>query len=406
MSSDNKPWITEDAFISPWTYQARQDMNLPEKVTIYDVTLRDGEQYAGLVLRKEDKVRIAKALDALGVERLEGGMPAVSNEDFEAVKEIVKSVKANVVAFCRGMTGDVDMALEAGAWGVIVEVPSNERLIKVGYRWEQKDVIEKAVKTCNYAKKHGLHTTFFLIDSSGSEPEWLRPIVQETVSQADIDSIAAVDTFGRLNPGGTRLFVQRMKEWVGDIPVEVHVHTDFGLAVANSLAAVEAGAEVVHTNILGIGERSGGAATEEIAIGLKYLYGLDPRLNLEKLVETANVFKEISGIPFPGHKPVVGDNSFTYEAGIPAMFSDRLFKDNFPLGVMPIMPEVVGNEFKIAIGKKSGQYNIQWHLEKTGRSATEDQLRDIVDKVKEKAMAKKWTLTDEEVDKIVDEVCG
>ena len=406
MSSDNKPWITEDAFISPWTYQARQDMNLPEKVTIYDVTLRDGEQYAGLVLRKEDKVRIAKALDALGVERLEGGMPAVSNEDFEAVKEIVKSVKANVVAFCRGMTGDVDMALEAGAWGVIVEVPSNERLIKVGYRWEQKDVIEKAVKTCNYAKKHGLHTTFFLIDSSGSEPEWLRPIVQETVSQADIDSIAAVDTFGRLNPGGTRLFVQRMKEWVGDIPVEVHVHNDFGLAVANSLAAVEAGAEVVHTNILGIGERSGGAATEEIAIGLKYLYGLDPRLNLEKLVETANVFKEISGIPFPGHKPVVGDNSFTYEAGIPAMFSDRLFKDNFPLGVMPIMPEVVGNEFKIAIGKKSGQYNIQWHLEKTGRSATEDQLRDIVDKVKEKAMEKRWTLTDEEVDKIVDEVCG
>ena len=406
MSSDNKPWITEDAFISPWTYQARQDMNLPEKVTIYDVTLRDGEQYAGLVLRKEDKVRIAKALDALGVERLEGGMPAVSNEDFEAVKEIVKSVKANVVAFCRGMTGDVDMALEAGAWGVIVEVPSNERLIKVGYRWEQKDVIEKAVKTCNYAKKHGLHTTFFLIDSSGSEPEWLRPIVQETVSQADIDSIAAVDTFGRLNPAGTRLFVQRMKEWVGDIPVEIHVHNDFGLAVANSLAAVEAGAEVVHTNILGIGERSGGAATEEIAIGLKYLYGLDPRLNLEKLVETANVFKEISGIPFPGHKPVVGDNSFTYEAGIPAMFSDRLFKDNFPLGVMPIMPEVVGNEFKIAIGKKSGQYNIQWHLEKTGRSATEDQLRDIVDKVKEKAMEKRWTLTDEEVDKIVDEVCG
>ncbi len=405
MNNDNKPWITEDAFISPWTYQARQDMKLPEKVTIYDVTLRDGEQYAGLVFRKEDKVRIAKALDALGVERLEGGMPVSSNEDFEALKEIVKSVKANVGSFCRGMTGDVDMALEAGVWGVIVEVPSNERLIKVGYRWEQKDVIEKAVTTCNYAKKHGLHTTFFLIDSSGSEPEWLRPIVQETVSQADIDSIAAVDTFGRLNPAGTRLFVQRMKEWVGDIPVEIHVHNDFGLAVANSLAAVEAGAEVVHTNILGIGERSGGAATEEIAIGLKYLYGLDPRLNLEKLVETANIFKEISGIPFPGHKPVVGDNSFAYEAGIPAMFSDRLFKDNFPLGVMPIMPEVVGNEFKIAIGKKSGQYNIQWYLEKTGRSATEDQLRDIVDRVKDEALKKRWTLTDEEVDKIVDEVC-
>ena len=403
--SDNTPWITEEAFISPWTYQSRKDMNLPEKVTLYDVTLRDGEQYAGLVFRKEDKVRIAKALDALGVERLEGGMPAVSNEDFEAVKEIAKSVKANVVSFCRGIIGDVDLALQAGAWGVIVEVPSNERLIKVGYRWEQKDVIEKAVKTCNYAKKHGLHTTFFLIDSSGSEPEWLRPIVQETVSRADIDSIAAVDTFGRLNPAGTKLFVQRMKEWVGHIPVEIHVHNDFGLAAANTLAAVEAGAEVVHTNVLGIGERSGGAATEEVAIGLKYLYGLDTRLKLEKLVETAGIVREISGIPFPGHKPVVGENSFAYEAGIPAMFSDRLFKDNFPLGVMPIMPEAVGNQFKIAIGKKSGQYNIAWHLAKTGRSASEDELREIVDRVKEEALNKRRTLADDEVDSIIAEVC-
>lgn len=263
---------------------------------------------------KRTKVRIAETLDKLGVERIEAGMPASSEKDFEATKEIVKRVKAKVVAFCRDMKTDVDLALEAGAWGVVVELPSNERLIKKGYLWEQKDVIEKAVATCNYAKSNGLHTTFFLIDSSGSEPEWLRPIVQETVSRADIDSIVAVDTFGRLNPAGTKLFVQRMKERV-DIPVEIHDHNDFGLAVANSLAAVEAGAEVVHTTMLRIGERSGGAATEEIAVGLKFLYGLDPGLNLERLVETAKIIQEISGIPLPGHKPVVGENSFSYEAG-------------------------------------------------------------------------------------------
>jgi methanogen homocitrate synthase len=404
MESKARPWITDTSFVSPWAYHARESMKLPKEVTIYDVTLRDGEQYPGLVFQKEDKIRIAEALDRLGVKRIEAGMPAVSNDDYEAVKEIVKRVKANVVAFCRGMKSDVDLALETGVWGVIVEVPSNERLIKEGYKWEQEDVIEKAVTTCNYAKKNGLHTTFFLIDSSGSEPEWLRPIVQETVSRAQIDSIVAVDTFGRLNPAGARLFVQRMKEWV-DIPVEIHVHNDFGLGTANSLAAVEAGAEVVHTNLLGIGERSGGAPTEEIAVALKFLYGLDPGLNLEKMVETTRVLQDISGIPLPGHKPVVGVNSFSYEAGIAAMFSYRLFKSKFPLGVMPYMPGAVGNEFRIAIGKKAGQYNVLWHLERTGRTATEEQLGEMVNRIKAEAIKKRRALTDKEVDRIYKDVC-
>ena len=129
MEGINKPWLINDSFVSPWTYQARENMNLPSKVTIYDVTLRDGEQYPGLVFQKDDKIRIAEALDKLGVERIEAGMPAVSDDDFEAVKEIVRRVKANVVAFCRAMKSDVDLAMEAGVWGVIVEVPSNERLI-------------------------------------------------------------------------------------------------------------------------------------------------------------------------------------------------------------------------------------------------------------------------------------
>ena len=195
-----------------------------------------------------------------------------------------------------------------------------------------------------------------------------------------------------------------MKEWV-DLPVEIHVHNDFGLAVANSLAAVEAGAEVVHTNLLGIGERSGGAATEEIAVALRFLYGLDPGLNLEKMVETTKVLQEISGIPVPGHKPVVGENSFSYEAGIAAMFSYRLFKNNFPLGVMPYMPEAVGNEFNIVLGKKAGQYNVLWYLEKTGRTATEEQLGQMVTRIKAEAIGKRGALSNQEIDKIYNDVC-
>lgn len=400
-----KPWLTDVSYVSPWSYEVNKNINFPDDVIIYDVTLRDGEQYPGLVFRKEDKIKLAEALDELGIKRLEAGMPAVSQDDFDAVKEISERVSANVVAFCRGMRSDVDLAVDAGVWGVIVELPSNEILIKKGYHWEKTDVIEKAVDTCNYAKKKGLHTTFFLVDSSGAEPDFLKSIVQTVVSQSDIDSMAAVDTFGRLHPLGTMEFVKKMKEWA-DVPIEIHVHNDFGLAVANSLAAVAAGAEVVHTNVLGLGERSGGAPTEEIAVALKFLYGIETGINYDRLVDIAETFQEISGITMPGHKPVVGKNSFSYEVGIAAMFSYRLFKEGFPQVVTPYLAEIVGNEFKIVLGKKSGKYSVMWHLENSGREANEEQVREMVTKIKSKSLEEGRMITEGEFDKIYAEVTG
>lgn len=398
-----RPWITDCAYISPWAYEANEGTNLPERITVYDVTLRDGEQYPGLVFTKEDKIRLAEALDDLGISRLEAGMPAVSQDDFEAVQGISKRVTANVVVFCRGMRSDVDLAMDAGAWGVIVELPSNETLIQKGYNWQKSDVIKKAIDTCNYAKKKGLHTTFFLVDSSGADPEFLKSIVQEVTSQTDIDSLTAVDTFGRLHPCGTAGFVRKLTEWAR-VPIEIHVHNDFGLGTANSLAAVEAGAEVVHTNMLGLGERSGGTPTEEIAVALEFLYGIDTGINLKKLSEVAAVFQEVSGIKMPGHKPVVGRNSFSYEAGIAAMFSYRLFKEGLPLGTVPYLPELVGGEFGIVLGKKAGKYNVLWHLERTGREASEEAIREIVDRVKAKAIENRRMIADDEFDAIYNDV--
>lgn len=404
-SKNERPWFRDDSYISPWTYKANEALDLPGQVTIYDVTLRDGEQYPGLVFSKEEKVELAQILDdELGINRLEAGMPAVSQDDFDAVKEISKKVDANVVAFCRGMRSDVDLAVDAGVWGALVELPSNEILIKKGYQWEKEDVIEKAVDTCNYAKDKGLHTTFFLIDSSGADPDFLKPIIEAVVSRSDIDSMAAVDTFGRLHPLGTMEFIKSMKEWAGGIPIEIHVHNDFGLATANSLAAVAAGAEVVHTNVLGLGERSGGAPTEEIAVGLNFLYGLDTGIKYEKLMEVAKEFQDVSGIKMPGHKPVIGDNSFSYEVGIAAMFSYRLFKENLPQVVAPYRAEIVGNEFRIPLGKKSGKYSILWHLENIGRDASEEEIKEMVGKVKEKSIKEGRMITNEEFDEIYKEV--
>lgn len=399
----SKPWITERAYISPWAHEANASLQLPKHTTVYDVTLRDGEQYPGLVFTKQDKIRLAEALDSLGIERLEAGMPAVSQDDFEAVVEICRRVRANVVVFCRGMRSDVDLALKAGAWGVIVELPSNETLIEKGYGWTRDDIVKKGIDTCNYAKENGLHTTFFLIDSSGADPSFLKSIVQDVVGETDIDSLTAVDTFGRLHPMATERFVRLLREWSG-VPIEIHVHNDFGLGVANCLAAVAAGAEVVHTNVLGLGERSGGVPTEEMAVALEFLLGIDTGLNLEKLKQVAETFQEVSGIQMPGHKPVIGKNAFAYEAGIAAMFSYRLFKEGYPLGVMPYHPHLVGNEFWIALGKKSGKYSVLWHLEKMRLSATDKDVRRIVDRVKTLSIRERRMLSKDEFKRIYDEV--
>ena len=401
-SDRSRPWITDRAFISPWAYEVNTSLKLPDHATIYDVTLRDGEQYPGLVFTKHDKIRLAEALDSLGIERLEAGMPAVSQDDFDAVLEICKRVKANVVVFCRGMRSDVDLAVDAGAWGVIVELPSNQMLVEKGYGWTQEDVIKKGIDTCNYAKEKGLHTTFFLIDSSGADPSFLKSTVQAVVADTDIDSLTGVDTFGRLHPMATERFVENLREWSG-VPIEIHVHNDFGLGVANCLAAVKAGAEVVHTNVLGLGERSGGVPTEEMAVALEFLFGIDTGLDLGKLKEVAGVFQEVSGIAVPGHKPVVGKNAFAYEVGIAAMFSYRLFKEGHPLGVMPYHPHLVGNEFWIAIGKQSGKYSVLWHLERMGLSASEEVVRGIVERVKEMSIRERRMLTDDEFRGIFDE---
>lgn len=402
---NDRPWITERAFISPWAFEANKSVSTPEKVTVYDVTLRDGEQYPGLVFNKGDKVRLAEALDELGIQRFEAGMPAVSQDDFDAVKEIVKRVSANVVVFCRGMRQDVDLAVDAGVWGVIVELPANGALIEKGYRWKKSDVVEKAVDTCNYAKQKGLHTTFFLIDSSGADPEFLKSIIQEVVSRTDIDSITAVDTFGRLHPRGAAAFVKAVKEWSG-VPVEIHVHNDFGMATANSLAAVEAGAEVVHTNMLGLGERSGGTPTEEVLVALEFLYGIDTGAQLAKLNEISRVFEEIAGVKMPGHKPVVGKNSFSYEAGIAAMFSYRLMKEGMPLNVVPYLPELVGNTFEIILGKKAGKYNVLWELERMGTEASEEVIRRLVETIKARAIEKRGKITQSEFKELLADLGG
>jgi methanogen homocitrate synthase len=384
----------------------RKQLRFPKKVSLCDVTLRDGEQRPGVVFRKDDKVNIARALDEVGIQRIEAGMPAVSEDDFNAVKEIAHlGLQANVVAFSRARKDDVDLARKCDVWGVLIEAPSSDQLIEMGFSWTREKVLEMVIEATGYAKDHGMHTTFFAVDSTRANPAFLKKLYKSAVDKSQVDSVVVVDTFGIASPQGFGELVKQVKSWVR-VPLEVHCHNDFGMGTANAIFGLAAGAEIAHTNVNGLGERSGGASTEEVATALRILYGRDMGLRYDKLKQLSEVVVRASDVAVSPQKPVVGETAFGYEAGIAVMFCHRYKQANALKYGLPYLPEFVGNKFHVAIGKKSGGQSIQWRLEEMGLSASEEQINKILVKVKTESIAKKRGLTDAEFQGIVKEVLG
>src|SRR6185295_4471799 len=222
--------------------EVRAQMSLPAKVEIHDATLRDGEQTPGIVFDIADKIAIAEKLDECGVERIEAGMPAVSEMDFQAIKEITKlNLKARIYTFARAMNADVDKALECGAHGVIVEIPIGYPKLKYQFKWTWEDVLRKSVDVINYAKKRGLYVCYFPYDTTRAREEDLRNLLTRLMLDAPPDSIGVVDTMGCALPDAIKYLVRLVKS-LTKLPVEVHTHNDFGMAVATELAGIEAGA--------------------------------------------------------------------------------------------------------------------------------------------------------------------
>jgi len=400
-----KPWVGPKWAVSPYNFKpgVLKQLNFPKKLELYDVTCRDGEQRPYVVFRREDKVAIAKKLDEVGIQRIEAGMPAVSDDDFNAVKEIAHlGLNANVVSFSRARKEDVDLALKCDVWGVLIETPSSDELIKKGFGWDREKLLGMATETTEYAKEHGLHTTYFAVDSTRADPTFLRRIYTSVVKKSHVDSVVLVDTFGVTSPLGIGEMVRTVKKWVR-VPLEVHCHNDFSYGTANAIAGMAAGASVAHTNINGLGERAGGASTEEVAVALRVLYNKDLGFDYSKLYELSKVVQEASSTPVSPQKPVVGETAFGYEAGIAVMFCHNFKQANALKYGLPYLPEFVGNKFHVAIGKKSGAHSIRWRLEDMGLNASDAQVDEILAKVKQKALAKKWGLTDEEFKAIVDE---
>lgn len=402
----SQPWKTPKWFVSPWNYlpEVASEYAFAPQIKIHDMTLRDGEQQAGLELRKDDKIRIAEALAEAGVHRIEAGMPAVSKQDEEAIREIVKrNLGPEIFAFCRCVVDDVKRAADCGVSGIVIEIPASEHIIRYAYQWPLERAIDLSIKATSKAKELGLYTAFFTIDATRADVDWLLDLLEKVATEGHMDSLVLVDTMGGANPQAIRYFVRKVRERFTQ-PLEAHFHNDFGLAVANTLQALMMGVEVAHVTVGGMSERAGAAALEEVVVALLTLYGVDVGIRCEKLYSLAELATSLSGHVLAPNKAIVGRDLFTIESGIPAAWTRRC-QGELITEVFPLHWELVGHPGpQIVLGKGSGTPSIEIWLERLGIQATPAQVESLTLRVKEKSLEKKGLVSEDEFLALVHEV--
>ena len=395
--------VPDKWWVSPFNLvpEVRNTFSLPKRVEIHDATLRDGEQTPGVVFSVADKVAIAEMLAEIGVDRIEAGMPAVSDQDFKAIKEITRlGLKSKVYTFVRAMTADIDKSVECGATGVILEIPIGYPKLQWQFKWTWEDVLRKSVDVINYAKKHNLEVVYFPYDTTRARQEDLENLLPRLMEVCQPDSIGIVDTMGCILPEGMKYMVRLVKKLTNGLKVEAHTHNDFGMAVATELAAVEAGAEVVHSCANGLGERTGNAALEELIVALHVLYGYDTHYKLDKLPELGDLVRRLSDLPIAVNKPILGSRNFTRESG---MGVDLVVKQ--PLAMFGTHPLLTGRAGDVVLGKKSGKASITYTLEQMGITGTSDEaVNEMLQLVKERSIAKRGLITPDEFRDIADRV--
>lgn len=405
-SAKSQPWKTDQWFVSPWNYvdDITSDFQIPERVRLHDITLRDGEQQAGIIFTKDDKIQIAEKLAEVGVHRIEAGMPAVSPNDEAAIREIVKrDLGPEIFAFSRCMVKDVELAADCGVDGIVIEIPASAHLIDQGYKWPLQKAIDLSVEATSFAREKGLYTVFFTIDATRSDLKWLLDLIDKVATDGHMDAFTLVDTFGVLAPHAATYFTRKVKERISK-PLEIHFHSDFGLGVANTIGAVLAGAEVIHSTVLGIGERAGNTPMEETVLALLTLYGIDVGIDYGKLNELAKLVQELAGVQIPGWRPFIGDGAYTIESGIVTGWFKNAFESN-PTTIFPVHPDFVGHEKpQILMGKKSGLDNIKIWAEKLGCELKDEEALALLQEVKSTSHDLKRVLTEEEFYKLFHKV--
>ncbi len=378
-----------------WTGPVNEPHAIGGSVGLYDTTLRDGEQTVGVVLDPQQKLELARAIDSLGIERIEAGFPRVSQDDWDAVKLIAEAgLDAEVWGFSRAVAADAEALVELGVQSSVIESPiSDAKLAALGVT--RKSMLERIRNAVSFAAQHDITVAYFGVDGTRADLEFFRQ-AYETAVEAGAKEAVVVDTIGIATPEAVADLVGATREWLGPaVPVHFHGHNDFGLATAAATAAVRAGATWVQGTINGMGERGGNANLIEVALTLDALYGVSTKLRLDRARQVSRLVRETTGTELEAWKPVVGENLFRRESGaVASQFHD-------PPAIEPYSSELVGAERSVVLGKKSGIDSIRIAVERLGLDVPEEQWPDLLAKVKALGAEKRGLVTDEEFEALL-----
>ncbi|MCS6960405.1 MAG: homocitrate synthase [Pseudanabaenaceae cyanobacterium SKYGB_i_bin29] len=367
-------------------------------ITINDTTLRDGEQTAGVAFTLAEKVAIAHLLDQIGIPEIEVGIPIMGGEEAEAIKTIVQAgLNARIIGWNRCNIADLEASLACGLERVHISVPVSDLQIAIKFQGSRSAMLERLKNCMAFAKSHGLFVSVGGEDSSRADPHFLAEVVLLAQSWG-AERFRYCDTVGRLDPFGTYERIQQLTKIV-QIPIEMHTHNDLGMAVANALAGIRAGARSVNTTVNGLGERAGNAALEEVVMALKEIYGIKLNINTQKFWELSQFVSTAANCPPPFCKPVVGKNTFCHESGIHThgMLVDTNSYEPYP-------PEEVGRSRQLVVGKHSGRHLIMHLLATAGITVTAQEAQEILTIVRARATQAKTGLAVEDLIRITQEV--
>ena len=354
----------------------RDYMNLSDEIYFLDTTLRDGEQTPGVALTVDEKIQIAQKLNDLGIDKIEAGFPIASNGEFEACKEIKSlDLDSTVVGLARCVKKDIDSVLDADLDYSHIFIGTSPLHRDYKLKMSKETIISNAVEAVLYAKDHGLSVEFSAEDATRTEKEFLLEFYQSVVD-CGIDFINIPDTVGILTPIMTNELISFMKNNF-KTPLSVHFHNDFGLATANTLTAIECGANQAHVTVNGMGERTGNCSLEELAVLLHAAYNININIDTSQLYSLSDFVGRLTGVKMPVNKPIVGDNAFAHESGIHVhgILNNSLTYE-------PISPELVGHNRKIILGKHTGANALKSKLTDYHINLTDEQFEKVFSQIK------------------------
>jgi 2-isopropylmalate synthase len=401
--------MTPDQTTSPFLLSdaIRSQMRLPDWVMITDCTNREGEQACEVNLSLDEKMAVIRRLDQIGVHQVQAGYPAKSQVDAATVRAIKREglrVKVEAIAqvYPPAWRQEVDSTLECEPDVIDIQLPASDLRLKHVIKLSREELLERAAQAITYTRENqtsDLVIRFAPTDTTRADLSFLKRLCAVAV-ESGAGRLTIADTAGISVPAAMRFLVTEIGS-AFSVPLQVHCHNDCGLALANTLAAIEAGARIADCVVNGLGERAGNASLDELVVALQLFYGYDLGIRTEELFQLSRLVAELTRVPVPPSKPLVGDHAFAHKL------------DGHVHGVMthpplyePVSPEMVGNRRYISLGKYTGPWVVRYKLAELGISANDEQVKDIVGRIEAAAVDKKTSLTEQDFRAIVNRVLG